>query len=238
MTLFRKRAQKRAASSQDFVDHSSLRQADPFEFQVAHRRLCLVLRLSVGSNIALLGAVLALGSALSALTPLKEVRLALLRVDPADQRLYRIEPIQANVEGFSLLLEQVARRYVRNILEIDPITQAERFREAARMTGLDQFERFKRERIDSGAIEQAHKDGLTRAIVTESANEVSSANGIYTLAVDFTQSDSVGGREIGRRSLRAYLRMTTRPREVADTDKIENPLGVVVLDMVVKERNA
>jgi len=231
-----KRTQKAAAEGTEAMlgPHASVARADPYSFQVAHRRLAWMFRMSVTINI-ILG--LSLSSAMNAfkiLWPLKETGIALLRADPSDDRVYRVEPISKDVEGFALLMEAAARRYVRNLLTIDTITQTERFKEAFRMTDDAFYTRFSDDRFDK--VEEAINSGLNRSITVESVDRIESTDGTYKYAVDFVQTDERKGKVIERRKLRAYLNMTTRPHQVGEADKYENPLGITVLDLVLKER--
>ncbi|NQV48712.1 MAG: hypothetical protein HQ504_13155 [Rhodospirillaceae bacterium] len=216
--------------------HGPVAVADPYSFQVSHLRMAWLLRLSTGTNVVL-GACLVMAlSALTTLLPLKTTEIALVRSDPMDNRLYRIEPIKQSVGGFDLLMESMARRYVRNLLEIDTVTQTERFREAFRMTDREFFERFRQERIDTDAVQDALDSGLTRSITVESVDRLQAFGGTYKYAVDFVQTDVRRGVHVETRKLRAYLNITTRPQEVIDADKYENPLGIIVLDLILKER--
>ena len=209
---------------------------DPYGFRVSHRRMAWLLRLSTGTNVVL-GACLVMAlSAVSTMLPLKTTQIALVRSDPTDNRLYRIEPIEQSVDGFDLLMESMARRYVRNLLEIDTVTQTERFREAFRMTDKKFYERFRKERIETDAVQDALDSGLTRSITVESIDRVDAFNGSYKYAVDFVQTDVRKGDVVETRKLRAYLNMTTRPHEVRNADKYENPLGITILDLILKER--
>jgi type IV secretion system protein VirB8 len=208
--------------------------ADPYSFQVAHRRLAWMLRQSVAINIVLGVCLVASLAAWSELVPLRKVEIALLRAEPGDNRLYRVEPITNQVGGFDLLMEQQARRYVRLLLEIDEVTQAERFAEAFRMTDATFYEKFKSERFKS--IDKAISEGLTRSITVESVDRIDTVGKNYKYAVDFVQTDRRKGEEVERRKLRAYLNMTTRPNTVREADRFQNPLGITVLDLVLKER--
>ena len=217
-------------------DHSKFIENDPYRFQSSHRRLAWMLRLSAGMNIAMM---IALGLSLSAfmsLLPLKEVRVALLRADPADNRIYRVDAIEQDVPGFELLLEQMSRRYVRNMLEIDSVTQKTRFDEAFVMTERAFYERFRKERIETSAIQDAIDSGLTRSITVESVSLVDTFQDTWQYSVDFIQTDKRKGDVIETKKLRAFLKITTRPHEATEKEKYENPLGIRVLDMVLKER--
>ena len=219
-------------------DHSALMEADPYAFASAHRRLAWVLKLLAVSHVAVLGIAAALASGFWVLLPLKEVVPMLVRADPADDRVYRIEPISRDVEGFSLLLESAARRFVKLVLEIDPVSQRDRLDEAFAMADGEYRAKFIRERIDTGALDDAIEGGLNRSVVVESAQRLSGREGVFTYAVDFVQIDERRGREIGRKPLRAYLSITTRPLEARGEDRFENPLGFTVLDLALKEKSA
>ncbi|MBF0250764.1 MAG: hypothetical protein HQL35_09080 [Alphaproteobacteria bacterium] len=218
--------------------HASVIRADLYSFQVAHRRLAWLFRLSVATNIALVCLAVILGNGIVEIAPLiGKTELALLRADPKDNRLYRIEPLSKDVDGFALVLEDKARRYVRNILEIDSVTQTERFREAFRMTDRAFYEKFRKERIDTREVQNAIDSGLTRSITVESVDRINAFGNTYKYAVDFIQTDVRRGEVVETRRLRAYLNMTTRKQEnVSEADKYENPLGITVLDMALKER--
>lgn len=211
--------------------------ADPFAFQAAHKRLAWMFRISAGMNIALVMTAIVLGQTISVLVPLKKTEYALVRTYEPDDKLYRIEPISEDVEGFELLLESMAKRYVKLVLELDSVTQDERMVEASRMTDRVFSERFKRDRIKSGAIREALDRGLTREIIIESVDRIESFGNDHKLVVDFIRVDRERGAKAARKRLRAYLSMTTRPQEVRKEDRYTNPLGIVVLDMTLKERS-
>ncbi|MBL4614295.1 MAG: hypothetical protein JKY27_05415, partial [Magnetovibrio sp.] len=163
MAWLKKKKQPQADDRvEDLAPHAPVAAADPYSFRVAHRRLAWLLRISAGTNIVLGASLVMALNALIILMPLKETQIALLRADPQDNRLYRIEPLSKTVDGFDLVLEDKARRYVRLLLEIDSITQTERFREAFRMTEKSFYEKFKKERIDTREVQNAINSGLTR----------------------------------------------------------------------------
>lgn len=218
------------------ADHGPVGAADPYAARVAHRRLAWLLRISAGLNVGLLTVSVIAINAITTLLPLKSVEIALVRADPADNRIYRIEPIGKTVQGFDLVMEQAARRYVRNLLAIDPVTQTERFREAFGMTDRIFYERFRKERIETKSVQEALASGLVRSITVESVDRIEAFDGTYKYAVDFVQTDERRGQLVETRKLRAYLNMTTRPQEVKAGDRYENPLGITVIDLVLKER--
>ena len=217
-------------------DHSAVREADPFAFQASHRRQGRLLGISAGINMGLAFAVIAQALTIHGLAPLKTVEVALVRADPADDRIYRIEPIGREVDGFDLLMEASVRRYVKLMLEVDAVSQKDRWLEAEAMTDPSFVEKFSRERTP--AVEEAVKRGLNRSIVVESAQRLSERDGVFAYAVDFVQIDERAGGEAGRKPLRAYLSVTTRPQEAREKDRFENPLGFTVLDLVLKEKSA
>ncbi|WP_413208357.1 VirB8/TrbF family protein [Rhodospirillum sp. A1_3_36] len=216
--------------------HAKISEADPFAFQAAHRRLAWMLRLSVATNIGLLATVVVQGNAIGALVPLKTTEVALVRGYEPDDKLYQIEPISEDVNGFDLLLEATARRYVRLVLEIDRVTEGERRAEAARMSDAGFWRSFVRDRIETKERTDALSDGMVRQIQVGDATRLYSLSDDYKLVVDFEQIDERHGKEIERKPLRAYLSMTTRPQSVSAEDRFANPLGLTVLDFVLRER--
>src|SRR3546814_937281 len=84
-----------------------------------------MLRLSAGGNVALTILCVVLGNAISTMLPLKTTEIALVRVNSNDDKVYRIEPLTQRTDGFDLVVEIAAKQYVRDLLEIDPITRSE-----------------------------------------------------------------------------------------------------------------
>lgn len=222
----------------DEGSHGAVVEADPYSFRVAHRRLAWMLRMSVAINVVLGFVVASQGNAIATLVPLKTTEIALVHADPKDKRLYRIEPLKQDIQGFDVVLEDKAQRFVWLLLGIDSITQTERFREAFRMMDGEFYQKFKSENIDNKKVQNAINSGLTRSIVIESVDRLQAFKNTFKFAVDFTQTDERKGEVIETRKVRAYLNMTTRPQEeVPVEDKYENPLGIVVLKLVLKKRN-
>ncbi|NVK20553.1 MAG: hypothetical protein HWE30_17815 [Methylocystaceae bacterium] len=226
-------------------DHSPVQEKDPYRWEVAHRRLAWMVRICVVLIVVLACTTVAAIEAIVSIAESYQPKIALLRVDPKDDKLYRVEPIHEDVEGFDMLMEAKARRYVRLMLERDNITQTERFKEAFRMTDTRYYEKFKKEQIDSGEIREFLNAGGIRSITVESLNAVENDKGVYKYAVDYTRTDLYNGKpridpKTGEPEkpllARAYLEMTTRPHEVKEIDKYENPLGITVLDMSLKKR--
>lgn len=214
--------------------HQSVNDADPYSFQVAHRRLAWLLRISAGTNVALLFTIVVLGNAIATMLPLKTTEVALVRSYDANDKIYRIEPIAKNVYGFDVAMEGMAKRYVRECLEIDSVTQVERMRFCSRVAEAKYFERFTKER--KADVEKDVKGGLTRSIIIETAERIEAVGNTYKYSVELLQVDKRNGVLVEQRKLRAYLNITTRPHRVHPVDKYENPHGFTVLDMSLKER--
>lgn len=219
---------------QDMPKHANILAADPFAYKTAHRRLAWLLRLSVAMNIALIACVVVSIQALVSLVPLKETQIALLRADPSDDRIYRVEPISVDVDGFELMLEKLARRYVRQILTIDATTQNTRFEEVRTYSDAAFFNAYLE--ANKSLIEAGLEDGLNRSITIKGAHQVDAYDGVYLYVVEFLQSDQIGREKPKRRHLRAFLEMTPRPHDVTTAERFENPLGIRVLDMSIKEQ--
>lgn len=214
--------------------HTNILNADPFAYKTAHRRMAWLLRLSVGTNVVLAACVVVTIQALVSILPLKETEIALLRADPSDDRIYRVEPISVEVDGFELMLEKLSRRYVRQILTIDGTTQNTRFAEVRDYSDADFFNSYVK--TNKGVIEEAIDDGLNRSITVKGAYQVDAYDGVYLYVVEFIQTDRIGKEKPKRRHLRAFLELTPRPFEVTAAEKFENPLGIRVIAMSIKEQ--
>ncbi len=214
----------------------SVLEADPFAYQASHRRMVTVVRILVFVVVVLATSLTAALVVIKHLMPLKTTEIALLRVDPNDDRIYAIEPLSVEVDGFELMLEKMARRFVAQLLTIDGISQDVRFEEVRRYSDRAYFSSFLN--ANQQRIETALKDGLNRSITVESASLLDAYDGVYMYSVEFVQTDKIGSKDPEQRKLRAYLEMTTRPQEVTTAERFENPLGIRVLDLSVKERHS
>lgn len=224
------------------VGHESVRRADPYAFEVAHRRLAWMFRASAMMNAGLFAVVIVLAAAISELVPLQHLQLGLVRIEPRTDAmvkvdpasLVRIEPITKDVAGYDLMLESFVRRYVRLLLEIDKVSQTDRMQRAAMFSDGRFWADFGKERFK--AIEKALDSSLNRSIVVETADLVSRRGDISRYAVDFVQNDERKGEKVETKKLRAYLAVTARPQTVQKSEQFENPAGFRVIDLVLKER--
>ncbi|MBC7953625.1 MAG: hypothetical protein H7Z12_17640 [Rhodospirillaceae bacterium] len=224
------------------VDHSAHTKADPYAFEAAHRRLAWIFRLVVMICIGQFAVIISLTSAISQLVPLKETQMGLVRIEQRDDKavpvdpasLVRVLPITKETPGYDIMMEAFVRRYVRILLEIDPVSQDDRMREANLHSDTDWWKQFIAERKKE--IDAAIKSGLIRSIVVESADRISERNGTYRYAVDFVQTDTRRGDVVEVKRLRAYLPVTARPHTVKPSEKFENPQGFRSGVVVLKER--
>jgi type IV secretion system protein VirB8 len=222
--------------------HESVRRADPYAFQVAHRRLAWMFRVSAMLNVGLCAVVIVEASAISQLVPLQHLQLGLVRIEPSTDRiakvdpasLVRIEPITADVDGYDLMLEAFVRRYVRLLLEIDKVSQTDRMQRAAMFSEARFWDQFGKERFKS--IEKALDTSLNRSIVVETIDLVSRRGGVSRYAVDLVQTDERKGEMIETKKLRAYLAVTAAPQTIQKSEQYENPAGFRVIDLALKER--
>jgi len=216
-------------------DHAPIRAIDPFDFQVAHKRLAWMLRLSAGMNMAMILALAVMVHSISTLLPLKEIQIALLRADPTDNRIYRVEPIAQDVPGFDLFMEMTVRNFVANVLKIDTVNAKPEIIATLDTFATREFNgKFYRHR--AAAVDKAIEKKLNRSITIETAALLSDFQGVRNYAVDFIQTDTQNGKAIETRKLRAVLKVSTYPDSVKTKDRFNNPHGIRVMDMVLKER--
>lgn len=233
-----KKAGHTAAQTASPRRHSSVVEADPYAFATAHARQAWLLRLSSITNVGLLATVVVLANAIGAMAPLKRTEIALVRTYGPDDKLYRVEPISEEVEGFQFYLESMARQYVRLVLEIDAVTQEQRHKEAALMSDGRWWKRFRKDYLDTKAMAETLESGLVRTIKIETVTTVPGMTADRKVVVDYTQTDTLKGRVVSTKRQQAFLAMETRPQSVRTEDRYTNPLGVTVLELVLKERPA
>ncbi|WP_135078585.1 VirB8/TrbF family protein [Terasakiella sp. SH-1] len=217
-------------------DHSPVMEADPYSWEVSHKRVVFLLRLAVGVIVVMGAIILNQNETMETMAESYEPKVVLLREMEKSDKLYRIEPFTEEMDGFEAFVEGKAKRYVRLMLEIDEVTQTERFKEAFRMTDMDYYKRFKKDRIDSGAIRSFLNENGVRSITVESIEKIDTKGRVFKYVVDFIQTDKFPGKRPDVKEARAYVSLTTRPQEVSEIDKYENPFGVTVLDMALKEK--
>lgn len=223
-------------------DHSASRAADPYAFEVAHKRLAWTARLLAFGFASSVSLNLVLGGAISHMAPLKTVQPALIRIEPTTNRsvhvdpasLVRVLPITKDTQGFDLVLEAFVRRYIRVLLEIDPVSHQDRLTEANRFSDTDYWKGFVKEKYPD--IKAALNSGLIRSVVVQSAERISERAGVYRYLVAFDQTDEREGKVIETKKLHAYIAVTSRPHTVRESEMYENPLGLRVLDLSVKQR--
>lgn len=224
------------------VDHDPVNRVDPYSFQATHRRLAWLLKLSTMTNIALMSVAVIEASAIAELVPLQKLSLALVRIEPRDDRmekvdpagLVRIEPLTKDVPAYDVAMESFVRHYVRILLEIDKVSQDDRMREANLYSDADYWKTFIHDHLTP--IKTGLTQGLSRSIVVESADRISRHAGVDRYAVDLVQTDSEDGKTVETKKLRVYMAVTSRPNTVRVGERFENPLGFRVLDLILKER--
>lgn len=219
------------------TSHDVIRNVDPFDFQVAHKRLAWMTRLLAGGLFASLIFNGILVNSIASLFPLKEVQIALLRADPADNRIYRVEPISKDVPGYDLFMEMAVRNFTASVLAIDSVGAKPEIIATLDTFATSEFnKKFYRQR--AAAVDEAIEAGLNRSITIESAALIGNYEGVRNYSVDFVQTDKRNGKIVENRTLRAVLKVTTQPNTVKTKDKFNNPHGIRVMDMVLKERPA
>jgi type IV secretion system protein VirB8 len=155
-----------------------------------------------------------------------------VKVDPASQ--VRVIPVTKDTPGFDIMVESFVRRYTRQLLEIDAVSQDDRMQQANAASDAKFWERFMGERAKE--IRAAIDSGLERSVVVESASKLSERDGVQRWMVAFEQVDSRKGDTPTRKKLHAYYAVTSRPAVVRESERFENPLGLRVLDVALKER--
>ena len=227
-------ADKRSSNNSKSKRHKAFRDADPFSFQIVHLRLAWLFRLSVVMNVVLLITLTISMMGYFTLLPLKEVRLALLRDYADEDRIYTIEPLEQTIKGINVYMEQRAARFVKYLLEIDETTQKIRFAEVIPFMNKDFRKTWFEKHQDR--IQDSLDDRLEREIIIESTHMDEQRPGEWLISVDFKEIDRRDGKILSEDFLRAYVNLTLEENTVSTDELYSNPLGIVILSMVVKTR--
>lgn len=231
MNLF-KRSSGSARQSSRAVGRREANRANPFAFEIAHRRLAWSFRICVFALICVTAIAVSLSATIAALLPLRETRVALIKADPADDRLYQVLPVAQQTDGFRLAMESAARNYVRSLLEIDGPTQAVRWKASRLLTDGKFWAKW--HDAHASRVRRALEDGIEREVLIESSHQIERRPNEWLVAVDFMQVDKQLGEITQERRQRAYVRLVTRPQRVSESQRFENPLGITVLEITVK----
>jgi len=199
------------------MDHSASRAADPYAFEVAHTRLAWTARLLAFGFTGSVALNLVLGGAVGTLVPLKTVEPMLIRIEQTSNRavpvdpasLVRVLPITKDAAGFDLLMESFVLRYLRLLLEVDPVGHQDRLTEANRFSDTDFWKRFLKEKYPE--MKDAMKAGTNRSLAIESVSRISERSGVYRYLVAFEQVDEREGNITERKQNHAYVAVTSRP---------------------------
>ena len=232
----RKRTKNIPPTLEAAPDHSAVRAVDPFDFQVAHKRLVMCFRISAMLNVAMGMAVCALVAALLAMMPLKEIRPALIMADSRDNMVYSVAPISPETNGFDLVLETLVRGFVVNALSIDPLSSDFRAAKASAVMSDVYQKKYLKTFVSNGWLQDVMDSGLIRSIIIESTNHIDNPSASdHLLSVDYIQTDTRDNVELERKRMRAFLKLAQRPQIVKKSEIYNNPLGIFVLDMTIKE---
>jgi len=215
---------------------SPLKERRPYDFEAAHRRLAWMFRLAVFLTLFL---GMALGMAvhtISTLLPLKTTEYALLRADPADDRIYRVEPLSREVEGYDLFVEATIRRLTRVLLSVDAVTSLTEIPRALELYGTREFARRFHD-MRSASLKEDIKADLSRSIVIEGVELLAEYGGQdRRYAVNVIQIDKRKGKLISKHRRRASLHIRFQPHTVREQDKFNNPHGLRLVNLTLQEQ--
>ncbi|HQS84736.1 MAG: hypothetical protein B7Y25_07390 [Alphaproteobacteria bacterium 16-39-46] len=175
------------------------------------------------------------------LFPLKRVEPLLLTVSPKSDQVVRIEPFDAETNGFDVMTESLARDYVKMRELIDFQTETERWERVYWLSTPSVFETFKNimqtsgnQSSGQGVYEKRKLDNVTRSLSITSVSTLSKDPRI--LQVEWQSVDAEGGLEIKRTRWISTLTIQYVASTVKFEDRYMNPLGFVVVSYGVSEK--
>ena len=171
------------------------------------------------------------------LFPLKRVEPLLLTISPKSDQVVRIEPFEAETQGFDVMTESLARDYVKMRETIDFQTETERWERVYWLSSSSVFETFKNmmNKQGSGIYEKRQRDNVTRSLSMSSLSTLSKNPRI--LQVEWQSTDYQDGIEINRTRWISTLTIQYEPAEVRFEDRHMNPVGFVVVSYGVSQKN-
>ena len=171
------------------------------------------------------------------LFPLKRVEPLLLTISPKSDQVVRIEPFEAETQGFDVMTESLARDYVKMRETIDFQTETERWERVYWLSSPSVFETFKNmmNKQGSGIYEKRQRDNVTRSLSMSSLSTLSKNPRI--LQVEWQSTDYQDGIEINRTRWISTLTIQYEPAGVRFEDRHMNPVGFVVVSYGVSQKN-
>jgi len=178
----------------------------------------------------------ALGAAISALTPLVRVEPMILSVKDKGEQIVKVEPFSRGTKGFEVMTELLVRDYVaaRHEIVLDEAEMRRRWGGeglVAHRSDPEEYRRFVAETAPH--FEEARQQRLVRTVTIHRASKI--ADGYWQ--VEFSTSDYDGTNKLVNETvLVASLSIGFVTREVAWEDRFMNPLGFMVTSYSVTQR--
>ncbi len=170
------------------------------------------------------------------LFPLKRVEPLLLTLSPKSDQVVRIEPFEAETQGFNVMTESLARDYVKMRETVDFQTETERWERVYFLSSPFVFETFKNmmNKQGDGVYETRRQNNVTRSVSLSSVSTLSENPRI--LQVEWQSIDAQEGITIKRTRWISTITIQYEPTKVKFEDRYMNPLGFVVASYGVSEK--
>lgn len=188
---------------------------------------------AIGFYLSVILNIILVFTIFNVMLPLKRVEPFLVTFSQKDDQVVHIQPLNVRVNGIDVLIEAMAREFVRVREEI--LTDQEEMQRRwidylkTRMTE-DDYRAFL-SRVDASFQELVEK-GISRKVeidrvIRRSANHLE----VYYKTLDQDRS----GRTLLTSSWVARLRIGFQNQQVSDAEKYNNPLGFMVYDYSVSQ---
>lgn len=171
------------------------------------------------------------------LFPLKRVEPMLVTFSPQSEQIVQIEPILSRKEGFSLMVESLAREYVKLREDIDLQTEEVRWQKIYNLSSAEVFQTFKQlmSKEGEGIYEKRKSRGLTRYVSIRSVSTLSKKP--FIVQVEWDSVDYENGVKLTKQSWISTLTIQFSSQKVKFEERYQNPFGFFVITYGVGEKS-
>ncbi len=185
-------------------------------------------------SMVLLISNLATVSVVYYLLPLKEVKPYLLSIHPQSEQIVKIEAVQKSVSGYSLLMEQLARRYVMLREVIDLQTEFDRWTEIYLMTDEKNYRSFENtmrlENKESPLLKFQERQIKREVHILSSNNLAPTAPDIWQVEWEAIDNDAKTQITVNRQIFISTITAETRQQNIQLDSSLINPTGFTVIN--------
>lgn len=207
---------------------------------LAEKQLLEYVKILSFTNVVTLIAIFSLVAVIYSLLPLKEIHPYLVQVKDRSEQVVKIEPIDKNVNGFTVLTEALVRQYVIMRETIDLSSENTRWNQLAffHSEDLDMFFRefMSLENKDSPLVLFSERRLARKIEILSSINFHPSASNVWQIEWIATDYCAKRGDDINKQIFVSTVTVDFVTNNVILSDRLVNPTGFRVVNYVVTRK--